>query len=327
MTDRLKRYAVGQKLHSDSPLLEYLQQDNIPTNVVVQAFDTLLANYQDDLVDQLVDHPADYLIRQHPVAFLGQADGHIQAQGEIDDRVLDVFQHLHHQAPQEVVEAHIRNSMAVISPEREIDEVLVTLSESVQRLKAQAEVQRQQILHPEILTKPVVDDIEVGEAEAGTELAVDSEYEVETPEVVESYEADDLDGESYDVLETEIVEELVDSEDQTEGQAEEQIAIQSDPALDLAEMVRRKKEEVANATEPVPYSILQDIELVNDTSDLPVIDSSQVMNFDEEEDAPTESKDTTTEILKESYNYLVEEVKRLELDKLVQFDVPLTLAL
>lgn len=324
MTDRLKRYAVGQKLYSDSPLLEYLQQDNIPTNVVVQAFDTLLANYQDDLVDQLVDHPADYLIRQHPVAFLGQADGHIQAQGEIDDRVLDVFQHLHHQAPQEVVEAHIRNSMAVISPEREIDEVLVTLSESVQRLKTQAEIHRQQILHPEILTKPVVDDIEVGEAVAGTELIVDSEYEVETPEVVESYEADDLD-ESYDedLVETEIVEESVDSEDQ----AEEQFATQSDLALDLAEMVRRKKEEVANATEPVPYSILQDIELVNDTSDLPVIDSSQVMNFDKEEDVPTESKDTTTEILKESYNYLVEEVKRLELDKLVQFDVPLTLAL
>lgn len=322
MTDRLKRYAVGQKLYANSPLLEYLQQDNIPTNVVVQAFDTLLANYQDDLVDQLVDHPADYLIRQHPVAFLGQADGHIQAQGEIDDRVLDVFQHLHHQAPQEVVEAHIRNSMAVISPEREIDEVLVTLSESVQRLKAQAEVQRQQILHPEILTKPVVDDIEVGEAVAGTELAVDSEYEVETPEVVESYEADDLD-ESYDEDLVEAVEEPTDSE----NQAEEQVATQSDSALDLAEMVRRKKEEVANATEPVPYSILQDIELVNDTSDLPVIDSSQVMTFDEEEDVPTESKDTTTEILKESYNYLVEEVKRLELDKLVQFDVPLTLAL
>lgn len=322
MTDRLKRYAVGQKLYSDSPLLEYLQQDNIPTNVVVQAFDTLLANYQDDLVDQLVDHPADYLIRQHPVAFLGQADGHIQAQGEIDDRVLDVFQHLHHQAPQEVVEAHIRNSMAVISPEREIDEVLVTLSESVQRLKTQAEIHRQQILHPEILTKPVVDDIEVGEAVAGTELVVDSEYEVETPEVVESYEADDLD-ESYDEDLVEAVEEPTDSE----NQAEEQVATQSDPALDLAEMVRRKKEEVANATEPVPYSILQDIELVNDTSDLPVIDSSQVMTFDEEEDVSTESKDTTTEILKESYNYLVEEVKRLELDKLVQFDVPLTLAL
>lgn len=323
MTDRLKRYAVGQKLYSDSPLLEYLQQDNIPTNVVVQAFDTLLANYQDDLVDQLVDHPADYLIRQHPVAFLGQADGHIQAQGEIDDRVLDVFQHLHHQAPQEVVEAHIRNSMAVISPEREIDEVLVTLSESVQRLKAQAEVQRQQILHPEILTKPVVDDIEVGEAVAGTELIVDSEYEVETPEVVEPYEADDSDVEPYDEDLVEAVEEPTDSE----NQAQEQVATQSDPALDLAEMVRRKKEEVANATEPVPYSILQDIELVNDTSDLPVIDSSQVMTFDEEEDVPTESKDTTTEILKESYNYLVEEVKRLELDKLVQFDVPLTLAL
>lgn len=323
MTDRLKRYAVGQKLYSDSPLLEYLQQDNIPTNVVVQAFDTLLANYQDDLVDQLVDHPADYLIRQHPVAFLGQADGHIQAQGEIDDRVLDVFQHLHHQAPQEVVEAHIRNSMAVISPEREIDEVLVTLSESVQRLKTQAEIHRQQILHPEILTKPVVDDIEVGEAVAGTELVVDSEYEVETPEVVESYEADGLDGESYDEDLVEAAEEPTDSE----NQAEEQVATQSDPALDLAEMVRRKKEEVANATEPVPYSILQDIELVNDTSDLPVIDSSQVMTFDEEEDVPTESKDTTTEILKESYNYLVEEVKRLELDKLVQFDVPLTLAL
>lgn len=323
MTDRLKRYAVGQKLYSDSPLLEYLQQDNIPTNVVVQAFDTLLANYQDDLVDQLVDHPADYLIRQHPVAFLGQADGHIQAQGEIDDRVLDVFQHLHHQAPQEVVEAHIRNSMAVISPEREIDEVLVTLSESVQRLKTQAEIHRQQILHPEILTKPVVDDIEVGEAVAGTELVVDSEYEVETPEVVESYEADGLDVESYDDDLVEAVEEPTDSE----NQAEEQVATQSDPALDLAEMVRQKKEEVANATEPVPYSILQDIELVNDTSDLPVIDSSQVMTFDEEEDVPTESKDTTTEILKESYNYLVEEVKRLELDKLVQFDVPLTLAL
>lgn len=323
MTDRLKRYAVGQKLYSDSPLLEYLQQDNIPTNVVVQAFDTLLANYQDDLVDQLVDHPADYLIRQHPVAFLGQADGHIQAQGEIDDRVLDVFQHLHHQAPQEVVEAHIRNSMAVISPEREIDEVLVTLSESVQRLKTQAEIHRQQILHPEILTKPVVDDIEVGEAVAGTELVVDSEYEVETPEVVEPYEADDLDVEPYDKDLVEAVEEPTDSE----NQAEEQVATQSDPALDLAEMVRRKKEEVANATEPVPYSILQDIELVNDTSDLPVIDSSQVMNFDEEEDVSTESKDTTTEILKESYNYLVEEVKRLELDKLVQFDVPLTLAL
>lgn len=323
MTDRLKRYAVGQKLYSDSPLLEYLQQDNIPTNVVVQAFDTLLANYQDDLVDQLVDHPADYLIRQHPVAFLGQADGHIQAQGEIDDRVLDVFQHLHHQAPQEVVEAHIRNSMAVISPEREIDEVLVTLSESVQRLKTQAEVQRQQILHPEILTKPVVDDIEVGEAVAGTELIVDSEYEVEAPEVVEPYEADDLDVEPYDKDLVEAVEEPTDSE----NQAEEQVATQSDLALDLAEMVRRKKEEVANATEPVPYSILQDIELVNDTSDLPVIDSSQVMNFDEEEDVSTESKDTTTEILKESYNYLVEEVKRLELDKLVQFDVPLTLAL
>lgn len=321
MTDRLKRYAVGQKLYSDSPLLEYLQQDNIPTNVVVQAFDTLLANYQDDLVDQLVDHPADYLIRQHPVAFLGQADGHIQAQGEIDDRVLDVFQHLHHQAPQEVVEAHIRNSMAVISPEREIDEVLVTLSESVQRLKTQAEIHRQQILHPEILTKPV-DDIEVGEAVAGTELVIDSEYEVETPEVVESYEADDLD-ESYDEDLVEAVEVPTDSE----NQAEEQVATQSDPALDLAEMVRRKKEEVANATEPVPYSILQDIELVNDTSDLPVIDSSQVMTFDEEEDVATESKDTTTEILKESYNYLVEEVKRLELDKLVQFDVPLTLAL
>ena len=323
MTDRLKRYAVGQKLYSDSPLLEYLQQDNIPTNVVVQAFDTLLANYQDDLGDQLVDHPADYLIRQHPVAFLGQADGHIQAQGEIDDRVLDVFQHLHHQAPQEVVEAHIRNSMAVISPEREIDEVLVTLSESVQRLKTQAEIHRQQILHPEILTKPVVDDIEVGEAVAGTELIVDSEYEVETPEVVESYEADGLDGESYDEDLVEAAEEPTDSE----NQAEEQVATQSDPALDLAEMVRRKKEEVANATEPVPYSILQDIELVNDTSDLPVIDSSQVMTFDEEEDVSTESKDTTTEILKESYNYLVEEVKRLELDKLVQFDVPLTLAL
>ncbi|RKW19410.1 MAG: hypothetical protein D8B54_00450 [Catonella sp.] len=323
MTDRLKRYAVGQKLYTDSPLLEYLQQDNIPTNVVVQAFDTLLANYQDDLVDQLVDHPADYLIRQHPVAFLGQADGHIQAQGEIDDRVLDVFQHLHHQAPQEVVEAHIRNSMAVISPEREIDEVLVTLSESVQRLKAQAEVQRQQILHPEILNKPVVDDIEVGEAVAGTELIVDSEYEVETPEVVEPYEADDSDVEPYDEDLVEAVEEPTDSE----NQAQEQVATQSDPALDLAEMVRRKKEEVANATEPVPYSILQDIELVNDTSDLPVIDSSQVMTFDEEEDVPTESKDTTTEILKESYNYLVEEVKRLELDKLVQFDVPLTLAL
>ena len=322
MTDRLKRYAVGQKLYSDSPLLEYLQQDNIPTNVVVQAFDTLLANYQDDLVDQLVDHPADYLIRQHPVAFLGQADGHIQAQGEIDDRVLDVFQHLHHQAPQEVVEAHIRNSMAVISPEREIDEVLVTLSESVQRLKTQAEVQRQQILHPELLTKPVVDDIEVGEAVAGTELVVDSEYEVETPEVVEPYEADDLDGASYDEDLVEAVEEPTDSE----NQAEEQVATQSDPALDLAEMVRQKKEEVANATEPVPYSILQDIELVNDTSDLPVIDSSQVMTFDKE-DVSTESKDTTTEILKESYNYLVEEVKRLELDKLVQFDVPLTLAL
>ena len=323
MTDRLKRYAVGQKLYSDSPLLEYLQQDNIPTNVVVQAFDTLLANYQDDLVDQLVDHPADYLIRQHPVAFLGQADGHIQAQGEIDDRVLDVFQHLHHQAPQEVVEAHIRNSMAVISPEREIDEVLVTLSESVQRLKAQAEVHRQQILHPELLTKPVVDDIEVGEAVAGTELVVDSEYEVETPEVGESYEADELDVEPYDEDLVEAVEEPTDSE----NQAEEQVATQSDPALDLAEMVRRKKEEVANATEPVPYSILQDIELVNDTSDLPVIDSSQVMTFDEEENVPTEPKDTTTEILKESYNYLVEEVKRLELDKLVQFDVPLTLAL
>ena len=325
MTDRLKRYAVGQKLYSDSPLLEYLQQDNIPTNVVVQAFDTLLANYQDDLVDQLVDHPADYLIRQHPVAFLGQADGHIQAQGEIDDRVLDVFQHLHHQAPQEVVEAHIRNSMAVISPEREIDEVLVTLSESVQRLKTQAEIHRQQILHPEILTKPVVDDIEVGEAVAGTELIVDSEYEVATPEVVEPYEADDLDGESYDegLVEVETVEVLTDFE----KQAEEQVAIQSDPALDLAEMVRQKKEEVANATEPVPYSILQDIELVNDTSDLPVIDSSQVMTFDEEEDVPVEPKDPTTEILKESYNYLVEEVKRLELDKLVQFDVPLTLAL
>ena len=324
MTDRLKRYAVGQKLYTDSPLLEYLQQDNIPTNVVVQAFDTLLANYQDDLVDQLVDHPADYLIRQHPVAFLGQADGHIQAQGEIDDRVLDVFQHLHHQAPQEVVEAHIRNSMAVISPEREIDEVLVTLSESVRRLKAQAESHRQQILHPEILTKPVVDDIEVGEAVAGTELVVDSEYEVETPEAAESYDVDELDVE-FDDAETPEVETEV--ELSTDAEAQPEASIQSDSVLDLAEMVRLKKEEVANATEPVPYSILQDIELVNDTSDLPVIDESQLMTFDEDEDVPVEPKDPTTEILKESYNYLVEEVKRLELDKLVQFDVPLTLAL
>ncbi len=324
MTDRLKRYAVGQKLYADSPLLEYLQQDNIPTNVVVQAFDTLLANYQDDLVDQLVDHPADYLIRQHPVAFLGQADGHIQAQGEIDDRVLDVFQHVHHQAPQEVVEAHIRNSMAVISPEREIDEVLVTLSESVQRLKAQAESHRQQILHPEILTKPVVDDIEVGEAVAGTELTVDSEYEVETPDVAESYDVDELDVEFGDVDTPEVETEV---ELSTDAEAQPEASIQSDSVLDLAEMVRRKKEEVANATEPVPYSILQDIELVNDTSDLPVIDESQLMTFDEDEDVPVEPKDPTTEILKESYNYLVEEVKRLELDKLVQFDVPLTLAL
>ena len=322
MTDRLKRYAVGQKLYADSPLLEYLQQDNIPTNVVVQAFDTLLANYQDDLVDQLVDHPADYLIRQHPVAFLGQADGHIQAQGEIDDRVLDVFQHVHHQAPQEVVEAHIRNSMAVISPEREIDEVLVTLSESVQRLKAQAESHRQQILHPEILTKPVVDDIEVGEAVAGTELAVDSEYEVETPDVAESYDVDELDVEFDDVDTPE-----VETEVELLTDAQPGASIQSDLVLDLAEMVRRKKEEVANAIEPVPYSILQDIELVNDTSDLPVIDESQLMTFDEDEDVPVEPKDPTAEILKESYNYLVEEVKRLELDKLVQFDVPLTLAL
>lgn len=323
MTDRLKRYAVGQKLYADSPLLEYLQQENIPTNVVVEAFDTLLANYQDDLVDQLVDHPADYLIRQHPVAFLGQADGHIQAQGEIDDRVLDVFQYLHHQAPQEVVEAHIRNSMAVISPEREIDEVLVTLSESVQRLKAQAEVQRQQILHPEILTKPVVDDIEVGEAEAGTELAVDVEYEDEAPEVVEVHDAYDV-----DTLEPELEADLEDevSLDQ-EVEAEEVASAQSNSVLDLAEMVRQKKEEVANATEPVPYSILQDIELVDSTSDLPVIDESQILTFDEDQDTKTEASDPTTEILKESYNYLVEEVKRLELDKLVQFDVPLTLAL
>lgn len=323
MTDRLKRYAVGQKLYADSPLLEYLQQENIPTNVVVEAFDTLLANYQDDLVDQLVDHPADYLIRQHPVAFLGQADGHIQAQGEIDDRVLDVFQHLHHQAPQEVVEAHIRNSMAVISPEREIDEVLVTLSESVQRLKAQAEVQRQQILHPEILAKPVVDDIEVGEAVAGTELVIDSEYEDDVPEVAEVHEAYDVDTlgpEPEADLEDEV------SLDQ-EVPAEEVTSVQSNSVLDLAEMVRQKKEEVANATEPVPYSILQDIELVDSTSDLPVIDESQILTFDEDQATQTEVSDPTTEILKESYNYLVEEVKRLELDKLVQFDVPLTLAL
>lgn len=320
MTDRLKRYAVGQKLYADSPLLEYLQQENIPTNVVVEAFDTLLANYQDDLVDQLVDHPADYLIRQHPVAFLGQADGHIQAQGEIDDRVLDVFQYLHHQAPQEVVEAHIRNSMAVISPEREIDEVLVTLSESVQRLKAQAEVQRQQILHPEILTKPVVDDIEVGEAEAGTELAVDAEYEDDEPEVVEVYNADSFEADTEaDELDVDVLPEEV--------QAEEVTSTQSNSVIDLAEMVRQKKEEVANATEPVPYSILQDIELVDSTSDLPVIDESQILTFDEDQDTQTEASDPTTAILKESYNYLVEEVKRLELDKLVQFDVPLTLAL
>lgn len=319
MTDRLKRYAVGQKLYADSPLLEYLQQENIPTNVVVEAFDTLLANYQDDLVDQLVDHPADYLIRQHPVAFLGQADGHIQAQGEIDDRVLDVFQYLHHQAPQEVVEAHIRNSMAVISPEREIDEVLVTLSESVQRLKAQAEVQRQQILHPEILTKPVVDDIEVGEAEAGTELTVDSEYE-EVPEITDVYDVDSFEADAEaDELDTDVLSEEV--------QAEEVASVQSNSVLDLAEMVRQKKEEVANATEPVPYSILQDIELVDSTSDLPVIDESQILTFDEDQDTKTEASDPTTAILKESYNYLVEEVKRLELDKLVQFDVPLTLAL
>lgn len=320
MTDRLKRYAVGQKLYADSPLLEYLQQENIPTNVVVEAFDTLLANYQDDLVDQLVDHPADYLIRQHPVAFLGQADGHIQAQGEIDDRVLDVFQYLHHQAPQEVVEAHIRNSMAVISPEREIDEVLVTLSESVQRLKAQAEVQRQQILHPEILTKPVVDDIEVGEAVAGTELAVDAEYEDDKPEVVEVYDVDSFEaGTEADELDADVLPEEV--------EAEEVAPAQSNSVLDLAEMVRQKKEEVANATEPVPYSILQDIELVDSTSDLPVIDESQILTFDEDQDTQAEVSDPTTAILKESYNYLVEEVKRLELDKLVQFDVPLTLAL
>ena len=140
----LKIYAISQKLkNQNSELLKYINNDNIPRDVIETEFKEIFEKYQDDEALLLADDYKEYLLGTTQVMFSKNASG-LDIEGEVKDNVLDVIETVHKASKEQVVGELVSGLVETINPTREYEitnidfiEQLSSLEERIQKHKSQ----------------------------------------------------------------------------------------------------------------------------------------------------------------------------------------------
>lgn len=140
----LKIYAISQKLkNQNSELLKYINNDNIPRDVIETEFKEIFEKYQDDEAMLLADDYKEYLLGTTQVMFSKNASG-LDIEGEVKDNVLDVIETVHKTSKEQVVGELVSGLVETINPTREYEitnidfiEQLSSLEERIQKHKSQ----------------------------------------------------------------------------------------------------------------------------------------------------------------------------------------------
>ena len=176
----LKIYAISQKLkNQNSELLKYINNDNIPRDVIETEFKEIFEKYQDDEAMLLADDYKEYLLGTTQVMFSKNASG-LDIEGEVKDNVLDVIEIVHKASKEQVVGELVSGLVETINPTREYEIANIDFIEQLSSLEDR--IQKHKLQIDEIkLNKSIEEKIDELEKE------VDVESEKSVNEQIESF--------------------------------------------------------------------------------------------------------------------------------------------
>ena len=110
----LKVYAISQKLKNEnSELIKYVNNDNIPRDIIEKEFKEVFENYQDDKAELLADDYRQYLLGTTQVMFSKNSSG-LNIEGELKDNVVDIIETIHKTSKEENQPIYIGDNSKVI---------------------------------------------------------------------------------------------------------------------------------------------------------------------------------------------------------------------
>ncbi len=117
----LRTYAISQKLKQNSDLWLYIADGrDVPISVVESAFSNIL-NDTNDLEAERLANDYDSYVTNHVPLTVSPLNRGAQINGELDDRAMDVIQHLYHYNAEDVVRHAIRHTIEILSPHRNFE--------------------------------------------------------------------------------------------------------------------------------------------------------------------------------------------------------------
>lgn len=131
----LKVYAISQKLKNEnSELIKYVNNDNIPRDIIEKEFKEVFENYQDDKAELLADDYRQYLLGTTQVMFSKNSSG-LNIEGELKDNVVDIIETIHKTSKEEMVHEVVSDLVETINPTRDYEIKNISFIEQLSALE------------------------------------------------------------------------------------------------------------------------------------------------------------------------------------------------
>ena len=131
----LKVYAISQKLKNEnSELIKYVNNDNIPRDIIEKEFKEVFESYQDDKAELLADDYRQYLLGTTQVMFSKNSSG-LNIEGELKDNVVDIIETIHKISKEEMVHEVVSDLVETINPTRDYEIKNISFIEQLSALE------------------------------------------------------------------------------------------------------------------------------------------------------------------------------------------------
>lgn len=131
----LKVYAISQKLKNEnSELIKYVNNDNIPRDIIEKEFKEVFESYQDDKAELLADDYRQYLLGTTQVMFSKNSSG-LNIEGELKDNVVDIIETIHKTSKEEMVHEVVSDLVETINPTRDYEIKNISFIEQLSALE------------------------------------------------------------------------------------------------------------------------------------------------------------------------------------------------
>lgn len=131
----LKVYAISQKLKNEnSELIKYVNNDNIPRDIIEKEFKEVFETYQDDKAELLADDYRQYLLGTTQVVFSKNSSG-LNIEGELKDNVVDIIETIHKTSKEEMVHEVVSDLVETINPTRDYEIKNISFIEQLSALE------------------------------------------------------------------------------------------------------------------------------------------------------------------------------------------------